>query len=381
MNRSVSVGSWPSRPTIDEPPDAGARRRAAAQRAATACGTARTAATRSPRAIVVKSTRNDESSAKPAPGPTYASADSGAPRMRTGARQSRGTTLAGRRSSRDRRGSRTSGCEWLIIPRRAVYGSQTGYWMRPSRWQPATSSLWPVVGISQPRRSSSTRTIRSTHSSIVRAAVSRDRSGATGTSYGALTPGKSSSSPASALRVAAGLLPRAARVERRRRGGSRRSGRSPIACRARSRTAALGATNAQMQISPASFMNRATSAARRRFSDRSAAVNPRSLLMVCAHLAAVEHRHRAALSNSRRSSAYAIVVLPEPGRPVSRTVTGSCPKRRRALRGRDLRRAQRLRCAAERVVVPVVAQERRSARAIHDHPGARPCCSSAGRSG
>ena len=48
-------------------------------------------------------------------------------------------------------------------------------------------------------RSLQHRTIRSTHSSTVRTAVSRDRSGATGTSYGALTPGKSSSSPASAL--------------------------------------------------------------------------------------------------------------------------------------------------------------------------------------
>ena len=146
-------------------------------------------------------------------------------------------------------------------------------------------------------------------------------------------------------RVAAGLLPRAARVERRcevdldKAVGSR----SPAA--PRSRTAALGATKAQMQISPASFMNRATSIARRRFSDRSAAVNPRPLLMVARISRPSRTVTARPISNRRRSSAYAIVVLPEPGKPGQQDRERPVSEATRALRGRDLRGAQRLRAA------------------------------------
>ena len=73
MNRSVSIGSWPSRPTtISRVIDARGGFTPVIARQSILKGQMSSDAIAI--RIVVKRTRNEESSAKPAPGPMYASA-------------------------------------------------------------------------------------------------------------------------------------------------------------------------------------------------------------------------------------------------------------------------------------------------------------------
>ena len=85
--------------------------------------------------------------------------------------------------------------------------------------------------------------------------------------------------------------------------------------------------NAVMQMVPASANSAAISPMRRMFSCRSSGEKPRSALRPRRTLSPSSVYARQPWSNKLRSSAIAIVDLPDPGSPVSQTTAPTCPAR------------------------------------------------------
>ena len=90
--------------------------------------------------------------------------------------------------------------------------------------------------------------------------------------------------------------------------------------RARSRSACSGEISATIAISPAWFMSRASSAARRIFSLRSADEKPKSLHKPRRNASPSKMAHGCPLASNAFSSERASVVFPAPDNPVNQMV-------------------------------------------------------------
>ena len=160
--------------------------------------------------------------------------------------------------------------------------------------------------------------------------VSMTKSASFGSSYGAEMPVKLFRVPARALakRPSPSGWRRASRASQTSTGAfshtcMKRS--LPIRSFARARSDEYGLTKAAMVSRPASLNSLAVSAARRLDSERSSAEKLRSLLMP-RRICTPSKTWVAQPSSQRRcSSAYAMVLFPDRGNPVSQTVEAGCP--------------------------------------------------------